>query len=57
MIHLETVASHDDVERLDAFNAGIHGPSVTSFTRELILHHPNTRPENWLSKTAPRDRS
>lgn len=45
---LKTVASHDDVERLDAFNAGIHGPSVTSFTRELILHHPNTRPEHWL---------
>jgi len=45
---LKTVAGPDDVERLDAFNTSIHGPVTTSFTRELILHHPNTRPEHWL---------
>jgi hypothetical protein len=45
---LKTVAGRDDAERLDTFNTSIHGPVTKSFTRELILHHPNTRPEHWL---------
>ena len=45
---LKTVANSDDAERLDAFNTSIHGPGTALFTRELILHHPNTRPEHWL---------
>jgi hypothetical protein len=38
----------EDVERLAAFNALIHGePAVADMTRGLIQRHPNTRPEEW----------
>lgn len=38
----------DDVERLATFNAEVHGePIVAQMTRDLIEHHPYTRPEEW----------
>lgn len=45
---LRSIASESDVERLSVFNARIHGPSVEGMTRNMILHHPHTRPEHWL---------
>ena len=45
---LRSVANAADVERLAAFNSTIHGTGVADMTRELILHHPDTRPEHWL---------
>lgn len=45
---LRSVADEADVERLAVFNALIHGPSVEGMTRNLLLHHPHTRPEHWL---------
>lgn len=41
---------HDlyDVERLASFNGQIFDLDVLGFTRSLILHHPLTRPEQWL---------
>lgn len=45
---LRSVADEADVERVAVFNALIHGPSIEGFTRNLILHHPLTRPEHWL---------
>lgn len=45
---LTHVNSPADVERLAAFNAQIHGdPGLEGMTRELILHHPHSRPEYW----------
>jgi hypothetical protein len=45
---LKSVASEPDVERVAAFNGLIHDPGVAAMTRELIMCHPNTRPEHWL---------
>jgi predicted acetyltransferase len=45
---LKSLGSLEDIERLAAFNGVIHDESVADMTRELILHHPNTRPEHWL---------
>jgi hypothetical protein len=45
---LKSVASESDVARLAAFNGQIHDQGVADMTRELILNHPNTRPEHWL---------
>lgn len=45
---VKSLADARDVERLAAFNGLIHGSHVAGMTRELILHHPHTRPEHWL---------
>ncbi|NLX10309.1 MAG: GNAT family N-acetyltransferase [Chloroflexi bacterium] len=45
---MKSVASAEDAERLGAFNEAIHGDGTDAMTRELILHHPHTRPEHWL---------
>ena len=45
---LRSVAGTEDVERVAAFNGAMHGPGVADMTRELILNHPDTRPEHWL---------
>jgi hypothetical protein len=45
---LRSISGPEDVERLAAFQGLIHGQGVTDMTRELILNHPDTRPEYWL---------
>lgn len=45
---LKSVCDEADVERLDAFNAAIHGSEVQGFTRNLLLHHPHAHPDDWL---------
>jgi predicted acetyltransferase len=45
---IRSVADEADVERLAAFNGTVHGAGVAGMTRELILNHPDTRPEHWL---------
>ena len=45
---LKSVGDAQDVERLAVFNGMIHGQGVAAMTRELVLHHPHTRPEHWL---------
>src|ERR1035437_9271236 len=40
---MRTAASVDDVERVSQFNGLIHGPGVVGMTRNLFLHHPDTR--------------
>ena len=45
---VRSVADAQDVERLAAFTGTVHGSGVADMTRELILHHPHTRPEHWL---------
>lgn len=45
---MRSIAGPEDVDRLERFNVIIHGDDVTDFTRSLILHHPHTRPEEWL---------
>jgi GNAT superfamily N-acetyltransferase len=50
---MRSVADEADAERLAAFNGMIHGPGVAAMTRELILNHPDTRPEHWLYVEEP----
>ncbi|MFL7810978.1 MAG: GNAT family N-acetyltransferase [Anaerolineae bacterium] len=50
---MRSVADEADVERLAAFNGDIHGLGVAGMTRELILNHPDTRPEHWLYVEEP----
>ncbi|MFN2155222.1 MAG: GNAT family N-acetyltransferase, partial [Anaerolineae bacterium] len=50
---MRSVADEADVQRLAAFNGDIHGPGVAGMTRELILNHPDTRPEHWLYVEEP----
>lgn len=50
---MRSVAGEADVERLAAFNGTIHGAGVSGMTRELILNHPDTRPEHWLYVEEP----
>jgi hypothetical protein len=45
---LKSLSGPEDAERLAAFQSLIHGQGVADMTRELILHHPNTRSEYWL---------
>lgn len=45
---LRSLGDENDIERLAAFNGAIHGEGVAALTRELVLHHPNTKPEGWL---------
>jgi len=45
---LRSLADNDDLDRVAAFNGAVHGPEVAAMTRELVMHHPSTRPEHWL---------
>jgi hypothetical protein len=45
---LKSVVDERDVERVAEFNGLIHGSGVADIARELILNHPDTRPEHWL---------
>jgi hypothetical protein len=45
---LKSVADERDTNRVADLNSAIHDPGVGDMARELILHHPNTRPEHWL---------
>jgi hypothetical protein len=45
---LKSVADERDVERVADFNGVIHGSGVADMARELVLNHPDTRPEHWL---------
>ena len=45
---VRSVADAQDVERLAAFTGTVHNAGVGDMTRQLILHHPHTRPEHWL---------
>lgn len=47
-LFLKSVSTEDDIERLAAFNKTIHGGDTDGMTRNLIVHHPDTRPEHWL---------
>ncbi len=45
---MRSLADNDDLDRVAAFNGAVHGPEVAAMTRELVMHHPGTRPEHWL---------
>ncbi|MDX2076862.1 MAG: GNAT family N-acetyltransferase [bacterium] len=45
---LRTVSSIADIKQLANFNLAIHGDGVDTMTRELIMSHPNTQPEDWF---------
>jgi hypothetical protein len=45
---LKSVVDERDVERVAELNGVIHDPGVAAMAHELILHHPDTRPEHWL---------
>ena len=45
---LKSVADEHDMGRVADLNSAIHDPGVGDMARELILHHPDTRPEHWL---------
>jgi predicted acetyltransferase len=42
------VANQTDIENLARFNNIIHGDGVDTLTRELIINHPHTTPEEWF---------
>jgi len=45
---LRTAADARDVERVAAFDGAIHGAGVTSMTRNLFVHHPNTHASDLI---------
>jgi len=45
---LKSVADERDAQRVAEFDGVIHDPGVRDMARELILNHPDTRPEHWL---------
>jgi predicted N-acetyltransferase YhbS len=45
---LRAAASEHDVERVAVFDGKIHGELVETMTRQLFLHHPNTRFEDLI---------
>jgi hypothetical protein len=45
---LKSIADQSDAERVIAFDAQIFGQGTAAFASDLILHHPDTRPEHWL---------
>ncbi len=45
---LKSVVDERDALRVAEFNGVIHDPGVADMARELILNHPDTRPEHWL---------
>ncbi len=46
---MKSIADQTDVERLAAFNTQVFDKSTAEFATALIVHHPMTRPEHWLS--------
>lgn len=40
---MRTAVNADDVERVSRFNGVIHGQGVVGMTRNIFLHHPDTR--------------
>lgn len=45
---LKSVHTLEDVERWAMFQGHIHGEGVAAMSQAMILHHPATRPEQWL---------
>jgi hypothetical protein len=45
---LKSVVDERDALRVAELNGVIHDSGVADMTRELILNHPDTRPEHWL---------
>lgn len=45
---LKSLSGLEDAERVAAFQDQIHGPGVGDMARALMVHHPHTRPEQWL---------
>ena len=45
---LKSIADQNDAQRLIAFDAQIFGQGTGAFASDLILRHPDTRPEQWL---------
>lgn len=45
---LKSLHSEQDIDRLAAFNAHIHGDPLIPMTQGLIRLHPHSRPEHWL---------
>jgi hypothetical protein len=45
---LKSVVDKHDADRVAEFNGVIHDSGVADMARELILNHPDTRPEHWL---------
>lgn len=46
---LRSVSSFADIDQLARFNVVVHGDdSLDTMTRELIISHPHTRPEEWV---------
>lgn len=45
---LKSLHTLEDVERWALFQAEIHGEEVAAMCRALVLHHPATRPSEWL---------
>jgi len=45
---LKSIAGERDVERVATFHDDIRDWEVADSVRELVLRHPNTRPEHWL---------
>ena len=45
---LKSVADERAALRVAEFDGVIHDPGVRDMAHELILNHPNTRPEHWL---------
>jgi predicted acetyltransferase len=45
---LKSITDKSDAERVIAFDAQIFGQGTAAFASDLILDHPDTRPEHWL---------
>jgi hypothetical protein len=45
---LKSVSDERDAHRVAEFDGVIHDPGVRDMARELILNHPDTKPEHWL---------
>jgi predicted N-acetyltransferase YhbS len=45
---LRTAKDEQDVERVAVFDGKIHGKLVETMTRQLFLHHPNTRLDDLI---------
>ena len=47
-LRLRSVRSAADRERVEGFNAAMHGEGVDLMARGLMTTHPDARPEHWL---------
>jgi hypothetical protein len=45
---LKSISTEAEAERVSVFNGHIHDDLVTTMSRNLILQHPHTRPDQWL---------